>query len=91
MKIYGEYVTRHIAGETLLVPVGRTILEHNGLLTLNACGSFLWDRLERAAKEEDLVEALLEEYDVDPDTAGRDVADFLARLRALGVLSSEEA
>lgn len=43
MKIRHEYVMRQIAGETILVPVGKTPLEQNGLLALNESGAFLWD------------------------------------------------
>ncbi len=86
MKIKQEYVMRQIAGETILVPVGKTTLELNGLLTLNECGRFLWERLEQAETEAELTAALLEEYDVDPETAKQDVSAFLEQLRGLRVI-----
>ena len=33
MKIKGEFVLRELVGETILVPVGRTALQLNGMIT----------------------------------------------------------
>lgn len=86
MKMKHEFVTRNLAGETLLVPVGQTVTSLNGMLVLNDSGSFLWKRLPAAESEDELVEALLEEYEVEPQAARQDVQAFLAELRKLGIL-----
>ena len=77
---------RNIAGDTVLVPIGRTVYESNGLFILNEVGAFLWDRLESAESDEWLLEALLEEYEVDEETARKDVREFLDKLREMGIL-----
>ena len=89
MKLKHEYVTRRIADETILVPIGKAPLEQNGLLTLNECGTFLWERLEGAETEQALADALLDTYEVDPETAKKDVQEFLDTLRKLNVLDVE--
>ncbi len=86
MKLKHEFVVREIAGETLLVPVGTATLSLNGMLVLNECGKFLWDRIPDAGSEEDLINALLAEYEVNRQTAAQDVAEFLESLRKLGIL-----
>ena len=86
MKILKEFVTREVAGDWLLVPVGRTTLDMNGLLTLNETGAFLWERLPAAEDEEALVSALLDVFEVDRKTAADDVTEFLGRLRKLGII-----
>ena len=78
MKLKHEFVVREIAGETLLVPVGTATLSLNGMLVLNECGKYLWDRIPDAGSEEDLINALLAEYEVNRQTAAQDVAEFLA-------------
>ena len=55
MKIKKELVKRDIAGDTILVPVGKTVYDSNGLFILNELGAFLWDRLEAAKSEEELL------------------------------------
>ena len=86
MKLKHKFVLREVAGESLLVPVGTATLSLNGMLVLNGCGRFLWDRLPDAASEAALVDALLETYEVDRRTAEQDVRDFLAELRKLGII-----
>ena len=42
MNVKLDFVLREIAGETLLVPAGKTALDLNGMLTLNETGAALW-------------------------------------------------
>ncbi len=86
MKIKKELVKRDVAGDTILVPVGKTVYDSNGLFILNELGSFLWDRLEAADSEAELLHAVLEEYEVTEETAGEDIRKFLDKLRELGIL-----
>ena len=86
MKVKLEFVAREIAGETLLVPVGKTALELNGMLTLNELGAELWKRIPDCASEEELVQGIVADYDVEPERARADVAEFLNKLRSLGIL-----
>ena len=86
MKIKKELVKRDVAGDIILVPVGKTVYDSNGLFVLNELGEFLWDRLETADSEEALLRAVLEEYEVTEEIAREDIRKFLARLRELGIL-----
>lgn len=86
MTIKKELIRREIAGEVILVPVGKTALENNGLFTLNELGGFLWDRLPQAESEHDLLRAVLEEYDVPESQALEDIREFLAQLTRMGIL-----
>ena len=86
MKIKKEFVTREVAGDTLLVPVGRTTVDLNGMITLNESGAFLWEALPAAENEAALVDRMLEEYEVDRATAAADVAEFLEKLRKLDII-----
>lgn len=86
MKITGEMILREIAGEHILIPVGATALTIKGMINLTESGVLLWNRLQEECSEAELVETLLEEYDVDPATAQADVQDFLNQLRQLELL-----
>ena len=86
MKIKKELIRRDIAGDAVLVPVGKTVYDSNGLFILNEVGAFLWDRLADAQSEEHLLAVLLAEYEVAKDTARKDVQEFLEKLRKLEIL-----
>jgi len=86
MNIRKELIKREIAGECFLIPVGRTVYDINGLFALTEVGAFLWDRLQEARDAQELLQAVLEEYEADADTAAADIAAFLEKLRSLEIL-----
>lgn len=87
MKIDKQFILRQIAGDYVIIPAGKTTLEFNGLITVNEQGVFLWQQLAQERTEEELVNAMLEEYEVDRATAQTDVAEFVAVLRQRGMLA----
>lgn len=87
MRIGKQYILREIAGDYVIIPAGKTALEFNGLITVNEQGAFLWQKLSGDTTEEELVDAVLEEYEVDKQTAQADVAEFVAVLRQRGILA----
>ena len=86
MEIKKELIKREIAGDTILVPVGKTVYDSNGLFALNELGAFIWDRLAKANSREDLLNAVLVEYEVTPEEAAADIDAFLAKLNSLGII-----
>lgn len=81
-----ELIKRQIAGDTILVPVGKTVLESNGLFMLNELGTFIWDLLPGAESEADICKAVLDQYDVPMERAQQDVSEFLEKLRSMGII-----
>jgi len=86
MKIKDGFILRDVAGETVVLPSGDE-LDLNLMITLNGTGKFLWERLEQESTEEDLVSALLGEYDVDAETAKAAVTAFVKKLDDNGFLA----
>lgn len=86
MEIKKELIKREIAGDTILVPVGKTVFDSNGLFVLNELGAFLWERLSDAKDADALLAAVLEEYEVSAEEAARDIAAFLEQLRQLEII-----
>lgn len=86
MKIDKEFVLREIAGDYVIIPTGKTVLSFNGLLSVNEIGAFLWDLLQQEVTVDDLVEAVLKEYEIDEITARTDIQEFLDKLADGGIL-----
>ena len=86
MRVPSGFIIRKVAGETVAVPTGEAARTLSGLVALSGCGEFLFDLLKDEQTEQSLVDALLDTYDVDPDTARADVREFLTILRTNGIL-----
>jgi len=86
MKIDNELVIRHVAGEILLIPTGKAAMNNPGLITLTDSGELLVQKLREGCEFEDLVNCLLDEYEVEPEQAEQDVSKFLDKLRERGLL-----
>lgn len=85
MRIKDGFLLRETAGKYIVLPLGGE-LDLGSLITLNETGAFLWRLLENGASRQELVEALLEEYDVDKERAEKDLDVLLAKMNAVGVL-----
>lgn len=86
MKLKENLVLREVAGTWVVLPLAAKALDFNGMLSLNETGVMLWHLLENECTKEELVTALLNEYDVSKDIASADVDEFLQTLRKAGCL-----
>ncbi len=85
MRIKDGFLLRETAGKFIVLPLGGE-LNLGSLITLNETGAFLWRLLENGASRGELLEALLEEYDVTNERAEKDLDALLAKMNDLGVL-----
>ena len=65
MKIKDNFILKEIAGSYVVVPVRSRAVDFSGVIKLTESGAFLWRLLEKGADREELVAALLDEYEVD--------------------------
>lgn len=86
MRIKDGFVKREIAGSYIVVPVGNTIEEFNGMITLNESGSFFWDCFKKDITLEQAVKMVTDEYDIDPQTAAKDIENFTELLKTNNLL-----
>ena len=89
MQIKQGYVLREFMDRFVAVDL------HNqpgrpGMITMNKTAAFLWKQLETSATRQQLVERLLEKYDIEENMAGSEVDRVLSMLRAKGVLEETE-
>lgn len=86
MTIKKELIKREIAGDTILVPVGKTVYDSNGLFVLNELGAFIWDILPRVESEEEICKAVLDAYEVSAEEAAADIAEFMGKLKKMEII-----
>lgn len=86
MKLKDGFMLREIAGTWVVVPIGKRVVEFNGLMTLSESGALLWKLLEAGAERDKLISALLSEYEVDKNTAEADIDEFLSEIIDKGLI-----
>ncbi len=86
MKIKDGYLLKKMLGKYMIFSASPDN-GSNAVHTLNETGAFLWDHVSKGLGKNELVEKLLDEYDVDRETAQKDVDAFLSRLQSLNILS----
>ena len=80
MKIVKEFILREIAGECVLVPTGATSQEFNGMITISDTAKFIWENIEKVDGLEEMIQMVLDTYEIDEETARRDTIAFVGAL-----------
>jgi hypothetical protein len=89
-KKKGEFVTRSIAGETIVVPVRGQIGDLNAIYNLNEVGAFIWEQMDGRKSVTQVVEAVRGEFDVALEQADKETSEFIAALEAAGMIESSD-
>ena len=77
IQIEKEYVLRQIGDDYIIVPVGKSVLSFNGMITVNETGVFLWEQLVKGTTKEKLLRTMVETYEVTQKEAEKDIDEFL--------------
>ncbi len=83
MKIKEGFITRKVAGETLVVSVDE---KRNYIIGLNSSAELLWRALEKGCDEASLVRLLCDTYCISEERARQDVCRVLDILREKDIL-----
>ena len=70
-------VTRKTGNEYVLVPVTNNIADMTNVYTLNETGAFIWEQIDGKNTILEIIEKLTCEFEIDNDTATKDVLLFL--------------
>jgi hypothetical protein len=81
-----SFVTRRIAGETLLLPVTGHVANLESIYVMNEVGSRIWDLLQAPVAVDGIAATITAEFDVPADQVGVDVAEFLGALGERGLI-----
>ena len=86
MKLKYDFAVREIVGEYIMVPLGAAALKFSGMISTSETGAVLAEALKEHATRQELLQQLLEQYDIDEATAAADLDLFLDQLRQLDLL-----
>ncbi|HTZ17832.1 MAG TPA: PqqD family protein [Dissulfurispiraceae bacterium] len=75
-----EIVSRHIAGETILVPVMGKLAEMQKIFTLNSVGEFIWSRLDGEKGLQEIRDEIVAAFEVEKEQAAAEIEEFISEL-----------
>jgi methyltransferase-like protein len=80
-------VGRKIGDEYVLVPLADRGADLDSIFNLNKVAAFIWERLDGERSGNDVVEAVLERFEVERASAERDYAELVDALVELGAVT----
>ena len=82
----GDFVTRIIAGEAVVVPVRGQIGDLDAIYHFNNVGAFIWNLFDGKTSVHDIAQAVCEEFDGAPEASERDTLEFVGALQSAGII-----
>ncbi|MBR1668025.1 MAG: PqqD family protein [Bacteroidaceae bacterium] len=89
MKIKNGFELRDVCGENIIIAHGVENIDFTKVITLNESAAYLWKKVEgRDFTESELVDALLDEYEVERPQAEADVKALVASWQNAGLVEA---
>ena len=79
---------RKLGTDTILIPIGNALKEHNGLFMLSETARFLWEQIPSCDSAQELAHKLYDEYDVTEEQALSDTQEFINKLIELKIIDN---
>ncbi len=87
MKTKKGFVLRDVCGENIIVAEGIENIDFNSIISLNETAAFIWKSVDgKEFTVDDMVETLMQEYDVDKETAHKDCVALATKWQEAGII-----
>lgn len=86
MKLKSEFVLRKFSNKYIAVSVNDSADENNVLISTNSSGAFVFELLHNEISYNEIINRMIEKYDIDESTAKADLDEFLNNIRKAGML-----
>ena len=79
MRAKKGFKLRNICGENIIVAEGKENIDFTNIISMNETSAFLWEQIEQKDNfdAETLTELLLDNYNVDKETALNDASELI--------------
>ena len=89
MKTKQGFNLRQICGEHILLAEGKENIDFSNIISLNETAAFLWQQLtDKEFTPEDMAQLLVENYEVDQETALSDARVLAAEWQKAGIVTA---
>jgi hypothetical protein len=86
-KVYNKksdsIVSRKIGDEFILVPIKQDVGDLESIYTLNETAARIWELIDGKMKVREIKEKILQEFEVTPNKAERDLIEHLQQLEGI--------
>ena len=89
MKAKPGFVLRNVVDEYILMPTGENIGKFNGTVLLNSVSAFVWEKLQNSLTREELLQEILNEFEVEKAVASADLDTLLETLKGYDVIEDD--
>ena len=83
VALKSRFISREVNHELVLVPITGNIARMNEMFTLNETAKFIWERTQQGTTNEVLIKLMTDEFEIDGETAERDIFGFLEKIEVL--------
>ena len=84
-----DVVSRKIAGELFLVPVKGKIADMENIFTLASVAEYIWDRLDGKKDLNEILNDVMDRFDVEHGQAESDIREFIMELIGAGLITEK--
>lgn len=87
MKIKPGFQVHSVCGENIIMALGEENVDFSHIIALNESSLLIWNKMNEGVDNiDDLTKCITDEYDVDDDTARKDVEALVSKLVKYGVV-----
>ncbi len=76
-QIKNNSVCKTIDDEMVIVPLVNDVIDMKDIYALNDVGAFIWEHIEYCHNIEDIVDRVINHFEIEKPVARKDVADFI--------------
>lgn len=88
MKVKEGYLLRSFGDDYIVVATGEDSEDFNRLITLNSVGAFIFKKIKDDISREELIDSMIDQYEVDRATVEKDVDIYIDKLKEAGLLNA---
>ena len=88
MKAKSGFILRNLVGEYVLAPTGDRIRDFREIILMNELSAFIWERLQSGMSRQQLLDSILDEYEIDEAAAAGDMDAALEKMISIGIVEA---
>ena len=88
MKVKKGFEMQNVCGEYIIVPAGVENVDYSKIISMNPTAAYLWEKVAGMPEftVEDMVQFLLDEYEVEESVAREDSELIVERWKEIGLI-----